>query len=51
VIASLAGGGDVAAEGTEALFPMFVNTLTSGERFSRLSAEQQRVASEKVKMT
>mmetsp|Transcript_82575 Transcript_82575/g.164707 ORF Transcript_82575/g.164707 Transcript_82575/m.164707 type:complete len:80 (+) Transcript_82575:892-1131(+) len=27
---------------------MFVNTLTSGERFSRLSAEQQRVASEKV---
>ena len=38
-----------AAEGVEAFFEIFVASLTGGAMFQRLSAEQQAVASEKVR--
>ena len=50
VVAELnAGGNEVAAEGVDAFFEMFVSGLTSGPAFARLSAEQQAFASEKVR--
>ena len=50
VRAALANGaGDVVAESTAGFFDLFVQTLTSGPAFARLSAEQQRFASEKVR--
>ena len=44
-----AGGNEVAAEGVSAFFEMFVGALTTGPRFSSLTAEQQQIASDKVR--
>lgn len=45
----LAEGGDVSAHSTNEFFDTFVSSLTSGPAFARLTAEQQAIASEKVR--
>ena len=45
----LAEGGDVAATSTNEFFDTFVSSLTTGPAFARLTAEQQAIASEKVR--
>jgi len=48
VRAALADGGTVAAESVSDFFEIFVNSLTSGPAFARLTPDQKRIASEKV---
>ena len=49
VRAAQASGDEVKAESIDAFFDTFVNGLTSGPAFSKLSAERQAIASEKVR--